>query len=179
MALKLRLSRADKGRVVENSAELKTPDELKVPESADGTSSSLQARFPFGHSIGGLVWLAFGAVIAVTIVGVIIIQSLIARVDRDVTQITEVEEAITAAAYEMEINVNGTGMGVLQYLNDPDLEFRARVAKDEADFERFQAEFDALASTSEERQLAAEIAVLYSEFKALGVDLMDQKDTQE
>ena len=145
----------------------------------DPSDSATRRRSWERHSITARVWQVIGGLILIILVASFVLQNSMATVDQDVTQITEVEEAITAAAYEMEINVNGTGMGVLQYLNDPDPEFRARVAKDEADFERFQAEFDALASTSEERQLAAEIAVLYSEFKALGVDLMNLKDAQE
>ena len=37
-------------------------------------------------------------------------------VDLKVREITEVEEPTSVAAYEMEINVIGTGVGVLKYL---------------------------------------------------------------
>ena len=65
-------------------------------------------------------------------------------VDEKVREITEVAEPTSAAAYEMEINVIGTGLGVLKYLQTGDEIHRQRVAKDEADFERFKARYDHL-----------------------------------
>ena len=58
----------------------------------------------------------------------------------------EITEA-TSAAYEMEINLIGSGMGVLQYLPTVDHIYRQRVLKDEADFERFEAPYHLLAET--------------------------------
>ncbi len=41
-------------------------------------------------------------------------------VDEKVREITEVEEPTSAGAYEMEINMIGTGLGVLKYLQTGD-----------------------------------------------------------
>lgn len=49
-------------------------------------------------------------------------------VDARIKEITEVEEPTSAAAYEMEINAIGTGMGVLKYLDTGDPRYRQRVA---------------------------------------------------
>ena len=140
---------------------------------------SVLRELRLGSSIAIRVWFVFGGLIFIILVATLILLNSMDTVNDDITRITNVEEVITAAAYEMEINVNGTGMAVLQYLDVPDKEYRIRVAEDQADFERFQAQFDDLASTPEERALAAEVAGLYTEFKALGVTLMAQKDQQE
>ena len=155
-------------------------EEINAPSPTEvGWARRVLARFRDGNSVARWLWLSFGALIGIMLVATITLQGFIGRVDRNVTQIIEVEEAMTAAAYEMEISVVGTGMSVLQYLDTPDREYRIRVAKGQADFEKFQAEFDLLASTPEERRLATEVAGLYTEFKALGVFLMAKKDRQE
>ena len=68
-------------------------------------------------------------------------------VDVKVLEITEVAEPTSAAAYEMEINATGTGLGVLKYLQTGDEIHRRQVAMYEADFERFKAQYDRLAET--------------------------------
>ena len=44
-------------------------------------------------------------------------------------------------------------MEVLQYLETGDAIYRQRVAEDEADFERFKAQYDRLAETAKEKKL--------------------------
>ena len=100
-------------------------------------------------------------------------------VDEKVREITEVAEPTSAAAYEMEINVIGTGLGVVKYLQTGDEIHRRRVAKDEADFERFKAQYDLLAETTRGRELGEQLSRLYQEYKALGDTLMDQTDRRE
>ncbi len=100
-------------------------------------------------------------------------------VDEKVREITEVEEPTSAAAYEMEINAIGTGLGVLKYLQTGDEIHRQRVAKDEADFERFKSQYDLLAETPRGRELGEQVSLLYQEYKALGDTLMDQADRRE
>ena len=172
--------RADNNRAMGRNREGEDSEKVNAPvQAGERSNSPFSGRFRFGNSIAARIWFVFGGLIAIMLVATGILMNSMGSVDRDITQITDVEEVITAAAYEMEINVNDTGMAILQYLDVPDTEFRIRVAKDQADFERFQAEFDRLASTAEERELAAEVADLYTEFKALGVLLMAEKDRQE
>lgn len=47
-----------------------------------------------------------------------------------ITRIAKVNGHVSAAAYEMEINTNGLGLGVLKYLQTGDQQFRERVEKD-------------------------------------------------
>ena len=100
-------------------------------------------------------------------------------VDEKVREITEVAEPTRAAAYEMEINVIGTGLEVLKYLQTGDDIHRQRVTEDEADFERFKTQYDLLAETSRDRELGDRVSLLYQEYMALGDTLMDQADRRE
>ena len=131
------------------------------------------------NRIGVKVGLGLGLLLClfVSTALVSLIQAQI--VDEKVREIIEVEEPTSAAAYEMEINVIHTGFGVLKYLQTGDEIHRQRVAKDEADFERFKAQYDRLAETPRGRELGAQVSLLYQEYKALGDTLMDQADRRE
>jgi len=83
---------------------------------------------------------------------------------------------VSAAAYELEINVIGTGLGVMKYMQTPLPEHRERVEKDESEFARFKTQYDAFAATQLEKQLADKIAALYGQFISSGKALMRRKD---
>ncbi|HEX9663213.1 MAG TPA: hypothetical protein VGB27_13070, partial [Candidatus Binatia bacterium] len=54
---------------------------------------------------------------------------------------------VSAAAYELEINVIGTALGVMKYMQTPLPDHRERVEKDESEFARFKTQHDAFAAT--------------------------------
>ena len=82
-----------------------------------------------------------GLLLSLFVIAVLVSLFQARVVDGNVREITEVEEVTSAAAYEMEINVIGIGLGVLKYLQTGDDIHRQRVAKNEADFERFRAQY--------------------------------------
>lgn len=100
-------------------------------------------------------------------------------VKKTTSEVTNIEEPISAAAYEMEINVLGTGMGVLSYLDTRAPQVRERVEKDRADFEKFHSQYNRLAKTQKARDSGEKIEVLYQDFILLGKTLMDKQDKQE
>ena len=63
-------------------------------------------------TIANKLWIGFGILILLLAVTSIIIAVNIKLIDRALKKITLVEEPTSAAAYEMEINVVGTGLGV-------------------------------------------------------------------
>lgn len=97
-------------------------------------------------------------------------------IDRLLEQILEVEEPISAAAYEMEINVLGAGLGVSSYLSTGDPQHRVRVHKDETDFRRFRADYEHLSVTAREKELGAQIDTHSEPFFRLGAALLDSRD---
>ena len=88
-------------------------------------------------------------------------------IDGRVDQIVSVEEPISAAAHEMEINVLGAGLGVLRYVETGAPEHRARVVKDGNDFARFKAEYDRLATTTQQLEFGVRIASLHERYSKI------------
>ena len=88
------------------------------------------------------VVLGAAGVLLVGMLSMVVIYGALRTAQRAMHEVAEVEEPTSAAAYEMEINVIGAGLGVLKYLDTGDPQYRDRVEKDEADFERFKARYD-------------------------------------
>lgn len=61
----------------------------------------------------------------------------IRRLDERLMEIINIDEPISAAAYELEINLIGTGFGLLGYLHDHDPNHLERIQNDEDDFNLF------------------------------------------
>ena len=125
------------------------------------------------------LWIGFGLLILIIVVTDLIINRSIESVEQRLLKVTEVEEPTSAAAYEMEINVIGTGLGVFKYLETGDPQYRARVADDEADFDRYKSEYDRLSNDEQERALGIRIGALFDEYKALGESLMNARDAKD
>ena len=130
-------------------------------------------------TIAAKLWFGLGVLILMMTVTGLVITNNLNRIDSDLTEMNTVKEPLSAAAYEMEINVIGTGMGIFKYLETADPAHRERVAKDHADFVRFKAEYDRLAATPKEKEMGSEVGRLYQEYHSLGDGLMAKKDAQE
>ncbi len=118
-------------------------------------------------------------IVGIGIVSMLIVHGGLNTLQKNVHKLADIEEPAAAAAYEMEINALGMGMGVLNYLESHDPSDRQRVQKDQADFEKFHAEYVRLAKTPKHRELAERMAGLYRDFKALGETMMHNRDVEE
>ena len=97
-------------------------------------------------------------------------------VEGRVDQILNVEEPMSAAAHELEINVLGAGLAVLRYLETGDPVHRARIVKDEADFAQFKTVYDRLAQSEREQELGDRIDLLHRRYSEIGRTLMELRD---
>jgi signal transduction histidine kinase len=113
-----------------------------------------------------------------TVSMVIIYQGLVAM-RGGMHELMEVTEPRSAAAYEMEINVNGIAFGVLKYLESAGSQYRRLVENDQSDFERFHAKYLLLSGSGEQDVLGDSIGAAYREFRGLANLLMDRKDEEE
>jgi signal transduction histidine kinase len=95
---------------------------------------------------------------------------------RNASELADRADASAHAAYEMEINTIGMGIGVLKYLATRDPQYRSRVDDDEGDFYRHFAIYEQLATDPERRTIALETKRRYQEFSARGRGLMDSED---
>jgi len=93
-------------------------------------------------------------------------------------ELVDMKEPSSAAAYEMEININGMGLAVLQYLGGCDPLYRQWVDGGEADFEHFHAMYLRLTESPQGKELGHRIGELYREFKTLGRTLIQKRNEQ-
>jgi len=125
------------------------------------------------------VGLGFAAImLALVAVGLSLTQSHQA-IERDLELIATVEEPESAAAYEMEINILGAGLAVKKYVLTGDPKHRERLAKDEADFERYRAEYERLSDNPAEKELGRTIDALHKSYRETGRLLLDLRDRRE
>ncbi len=129
------------------------------------------------------LWVKISAGMAVlavlTAVGGLVLALAARSAHRYVERVVEVDQPKAAAAYEMEINVVGYGLGVLRYLQAADPVGRARMADDRADFMRFHERYQSLASSAVERDFSARILAQFTAYDALGEQLVDRRDRRE
>ncbi|MDQ3664988.1 MAG: HAMP domain-containing protein [Acidobacteriota bacterium] len=123
--------------------------------------------------------LGISIIVLIAMVSMFIVYDGLSTLQKNVHELAVIEEPTAAAAYEMEINVLGLGMGVLKYLDSHNPRDRQQVQKDQSDFERFHAEYVRLAKTPRHRELADRAEALYKDFKALGETMMANKDDEE
>ena len=99
-------------------------------------------------------------------------------IDGRVREVTEVDEPTSAAAFEMETNLIGTGFAVLGYLHDRDPLHLERIRDDEGDFEASQQQYLRLADFPGSGELAARIQTGYEQFRLTADELITLEDEQ-
>ena len=124
------------------------------------------------------IFLGVTLILLIGLGTIAVIYQALRTVEQALYEVTNVRQPTSAAAYEMEINVIGTGLGVLKYLHTRDPKYRDRVAKDTADFAHFHAQYNGLSQTARSK-LGEQVEAIYREFRTLGQALMDRKDQQE
>ena len=138
-----------------------------LQENTSNTDSDIEMKdYPTPrplNRVGIKVGLGMGLLLSLFVFAALVSLFQARIVNEKIREITEVIEPINAAANEMEINAIGTGLGVLKYLQTGDEIYRQRVARDEADFERFKAQYDLLAETPRGRELGYRVGLLYRE----------------
>ncbi|MGH8504115.1 MAG: ATP-binding protein [Gammaproteobacteria bacterium] len=122
--------------------------------------------------------VGLAAILAIGIGSMLMIYYGLSAVARQIQELADVQEPVSAAAYEMEINVNGMGLAVLGYLDNRKPRYRAWVRNDQTDFERFHARYVELGGSADELELAQELDARYREFKDLGNALIRTEDVQ-
>ena len=122
--------------------------------------------------------LFMGFIVLIGAVAGTILAIQIRAIDERIREVTEVDEPISVAAFEMEINLIGTGFAVLGYLHDRDPLHLERIRNDEADFEEYQRQYQELAYLPGSEELAARIESGYAHFRELADELIALEDEQ-
>ena len=108
-----------------------------------------------------------------------VVGASVREMERNLEELMAVDTLVSEAAYEMEINMVGTGLGVLKYLETGDPRYRERFENDADDFKRFRSRYESRVESEEGQELETEIGQLYGEYRTSGEGLMDGKDNQD
>ncbi len=132
-------------------------------------------------TIGKKLGLGFGFVLLIFAISGLVTITQIRNIHKNLDEIIQVEEPTSAAAYEMEINLIGTGFGLLGYLEDRDPKHLERIKGDVDDFRKYQKKYSELAETEKGKELGVELNNEYDKFKILAdkiIGLEDEQDTK-
>ena len=99
-------------------------------------------------------------------------------VEGKLAKIVDEEEPQSAAAYELEINLIGTGFAVLGYLHDRDPQHLDRIREDEAEFRSYLEEYGRLAETEAEFSFRSAVGQGYDRFVSLAWEMVELEDQQ-
>jgi signal transduction histidine kinase len=164
----------------ESGADARESDVGSDPVPAPGTGLGAPSRAdgfePLGRGLLLVVLLGFLAIVSTLVAVGLVLEWRQRAVEEQVERIVVVEEPTSAAAYEMEINVLGAGLAVFKYVVSGDPQHLERVRKDEADFERFKAEYDRLTARPREKELGQEIQALHERYREVGRGLMELRN---
>ena len=123
--------------------------------------------------------LGFGIVLLIFAISGLVNIILLRDISSHLDQVINVEEPTSAAAYEMEINLIGTGFGLLGYLEDRDPKHIERINGDIDDFGKFQKQYGELAQTVKGKELGVQVNKEYDNFKILAYKLIGLEDDQD
>lgn len=125
------------------------------------------------------LWLGFGGLLGLLLTISLIIVASMDQLHRHLRQLTLVEEPASAAAYELQTDVMGTGIEALRYLETGDWRCRDRVADYQRSFQRTIGEFERVAATDQARGLAQQLRILYEDYQASAEQLIHLRDQQQ
>lgn len=125
------------------------------------------------------VALGLSLIIIVGMASMLVIYRGLARVEGSLERLAAVKAPIIAAAFGMEVNVNGAMLYVVNYLASRRPEYRVEAEDDVADFDGYHATYTRLVATDRERKLAQDIKARHGEFVQLAGELMGIADRQE
>ncbi len=121
------------------------------------------------------LWLGFGALTALLVLSSV---AIIVRVRSIEGQVGEMANArnLSAAARQLEINTLGYALNVRAFLQTGEPQARQDAVTEAAQVERQLKEYERLATTDRQRDMAARLAPLWQELKKHGQALLDAEN---
>lgn len=123
---------------------------------------TVRAKIGLALGILSALFLSFG------LITLLVMRSITHRIQ----EITETKEPIKAAAYEMQLNLMGTGLAVLNYLRDHDPRDLDQIDRFGAEFERVRKNAHAVATTAPPDELRNQLDSQYALFRSLFDELL-------
>ena len=124
--------------------------------------------------------------IGIVVFGLLALMGLLAAgsylqlilIEGKLAKIVDEEEPQSAAAYELEINLIGTGFAVLGYLHDHDPQHLDRIREDAAEFRSYLEAYGRLAETEAEFSFHSKVGQGYDRFVSLAWEMVELEDQQ-
>jgi len=120
--------------------------------------------------------LAIGALLILYVILGSVAYYYTLKTQNNLLKIITAEEPASAAAFEMEINLIGTGFGVLGYMDSLDPLHLKRITKDEDDFAHFLSKYLELTPDQKGRELGSKIRTKFDSYKKLSTQLIQIAD---
>ncbi len=124
----------------------------------------------------GKLWLGFGTLIGILVLIVVPVWIWLHALQERVNLLASVAGPMNEAVHELEINVNGMGVSVANYLHLGEPVQQQRFEDDVGEFMHYKSEYDRMATTGRQRELGREIADLFAEYRTLGEGLIRRQD---
>ena len=118
------------------------------------------------------LWIGFGALTVLLVLTNAAILLRLKTIDGDIRAMADVARPRSAAAREIEINLLGFALAVRTLDQTRDPKFRELAEMEAASIEKHLAEYQHLAVTSRQSQMAEEFAVRWRVFREIGRGLM-------
>jgi PAS domain S-box-containing protein len=128
-------------------------------------------------STANKLWLGFGTLIVVLLLWSAAIIGRVASIEMDVAALANARE-LSAAAKQLEINTLGYALDVRAYLQTGEPRARQDATEEAAKVERHLKEYQRLARTGRQREMAARFAPLWQEMNNRGQALLDSANRQ-
>ena len=128
--------------------------------------------------VAAKIWVGCTLIVLLGATTIVAAYRGLVRVRAEIRHLADVTEPIKSATHEMEINIKGIAVGTLSYLSAPSAASWELVNDNEADFERFHAEYSRLAATGQEIEFGQDIRVLYEHLKCAAGVLKEARDSQ-
>jgi len=130
-------------------------------------------------TVGRKLAVGFGIVLFIMVLSGFIVITRLGLIKTNLNEIVHVATPISTAAYEMEINLIGTGFGLLGYLEDRDPEHLNRIKEDIKDFKEFQNIHKSLSTTIKSKELSVQINERFKHYTTLAYEIIILEDGQD
>jgi HAMP domain-containing protein len=130
-------------------------------------------------TVGRKLAVSFGIVLFIMVLSGFIVMTQLGSIKTNLNEIVNVASPTSGAAYEMEINLIGTGFGLLGYLEDRDPEHLDRIKGDIKDFQEYQKIYNDLSTTIKSKELSVQINDMFDRYIKLAYIIINLEDEQD
>lgn len=131
------------------------------------------------YTIARKLAASFGIVLFIMILSGVIVITQLGAIKANLHKIVDNSNPTSDAAFEMEINLIGTGFGLLGYLEDRDQGHLDRINEDISEFRQYHKIHNDLSKTLKSKELSVQINDQFKRFTKLADKIIIIEDEQD